>query len=225
MLIHGIDPSRVKAAVFDLGGVFLAGGVESVRSFGQRHVLTPEIWQLLRDELFSDDGMWAAIERGERPLLDFLVHMQRQIAGRGVEISLEDARQFMGNGDPSAATSRVRREIVAAAERIRRRMPTALLTNNIAEWRPAWRAAIDVERLFDVVVDSSEVGTRKPEPRIYELTRERLGLAHAELFFLDDLGPNLKVARSLGWQTLKYDDTARVLEVLEALGNFGAREL
>lgn len=94
MVIHGIDPSRVKAAVFDLGGVFLSGGVESVAVFGQRHGLTAEIWQLLRDELFSGDGLWASIERGERLLHDFLVHMQREIARRGVEISLDDARQF-----------------------------------------------------------------------------------------------------------------------------------
>jgi epoxide hydrolase-like predicted phosphatase len=96
-------------------------------------------------------------------------------------------------------------------------MPTALLTNNIREWRDEWRTLIDVDALFDVVIDSCEVGTRKPETAIYEVTRERLGLPHDALFFLDDIGANLKVARALGWQTLRYDDTARVLEVLDAI--------
>jgi len=67
------------------------------------------------------------------------------------------------------------------------------------------------------VIDSSEVGVRKPEPAIYELTRARLDLPHEAIFFLDDLGVNLKAARALGWQTLRYDDTTRVLEVLDAL--------
>ncbi len=73
------------------------------------------------------------------------------------------------------------------------------------------------DALFDVVIDSSEVGTRKPEPAIYEITQARLGIPHDALFFVDDLGVNLKPARALGWQTLRYDDTARVLEVLDAL--------
>lgn len=214
---HEIDPTRVKAAVFDLGGVILAGGVEAVRAFGGRHGLGPDAWTALRHVLFSNDGPWATLERGESTFDDFLLHMCEEISRAGVRISPEDARNFMGDGDATTSASRVRPEIVAAIERIHASMPTALLTNNVAEWRPVWRSSIDVDGLFDVVVDSSEVGTRKPEEKIYQITRERLGLRHEELFFLDDQGPNLKVARALGWQTLKYEDTGTVLEVLEAL--------
>lgn len=216
-MIHGIDPTRVRAAVFDLGGVILSGGVEAVVAFGQRHGLTLEVWNLIRRSLFSNDGPWAAVERGELRLDDFLSHMREQITRSGISISWEDARSFMGNGDPTASASRVRAEIVDAIARIRERMPTALLTNNVAEWRPVWRASLPVDELFDFVIDSSEVGTRKPEQRIYELTRERLGLPHDGLFFVDDQGPNLKAARALGWQTLKYEDTATVLAVLNGL--------
>jgi putative hydrolase of the HAD superfamily len=124
----------------------------------------------------------------------------------------------MGNTG-AQVTQRLRTEIVDAAARLHGRMPTALLTNNIPEWREGWRSLIDVGALFDVVVDSCEVGMRKPEPAIYELTRAKLGVSHASLFFLDDLGVNLKAARSLGWQTLRYDDTTRVLSVLDALAD------
>ncbi|MEB2283196.1 MAG: hypothetical protein B6D46_05495 [Polyangiaceae bacterium UTPRO1] len=217
MIIEGIDTERVGAAVFDLGGVFLAGGVESVREFGDRHGLTPEAWQTIRRDLFADDtGLWSAVERGQATFADFVARLRALARGHGCDISEADARNFMGNTG-AAPTQRLRTEIVAAAARIRARMPTALLTNNIPEWRDAWRSLIDVERLFDVVVDSSEVGMRKPEPAIYELTRDHLGIAHASIFFLDDLGVNLKPARALGWQTLRYDDTARVLAVLDAL--------
>ena len=71
--------------------------------------------------------------------------------------------------------------------------------------------------LFDVIIDSSEVGARKPEPRIYEITREKLGVAHDEIFFLDDIGQNLKAARALGWNTVLFTDTDEALAVLETL--------
>jgi putative hydrolase of the HAD superfamily len=217
VLIHGIDPSRVKAAVFDLGGVFLAGGVENVRAFGERHGLDASVWSEIRHRLFSNDGPWAAVERGESTLDHFVTQLRDAIRDGGGQVSLAKAYDFMGNSDPHASGGRLRPEIVAAAARVHERMPTALLTNNVTEWRPMWTSQIDVDRLFDVVIDSSQVGVRKPEPRIYEITRERLCVRHSDIFFVDDLGQNLKPARALGWQTLKYDDTQTVLEVLAAL--------
>jgi len=217
MVVEGIDTTRVEAAVFDLGGVFLAGGVESVQAFGDRHGLAPEAWRAIRRDLFHDeDGIWSAVERGHATFSEFVTRLRKLALEHGCEVSEADARNFMGNGGP-APTQRLRTEIVEAAARLHARMPTALLTNNIPEWRSDWRALIDVDGLFDLVVDSCEVGMRKPEPGIYELTRARLGLPHTSLFFVDDLGVNLKSARALGWQTLRYDDTARVLSVLDAL--------
>jgi putative hydrolase of the HAD superfamily len=217
MIIEGIDPGRVEAAVFDLGGVFLAGGVESVHAFGDRHGLDADAWRAIRRELFQDDdGLWAAVERGRATFAEFVARLRELAAEHGSQVSVEDARNFMGNTG-FAATERLRTEIVDAAARLHTRMPTALLTNNIPEWRGGWRSLLDVDGLFDVVVDSCEVGMRKPEPAIYELTRAKLGLPHTSLFFVDDLGVNLKAARTLGWQTLRYDDTARVLSVLDAL--------
>lgn len=217
MLIESIDTDRVEAAVFDLGGVFLAGGVESVQAFGDRHGLTVEAWRAIRRDLFHDEeGIWSAVERGHATFADFVTRLRKLALEHGSDVSEADARNFMGNSGTSA-TQRLRTEIVDAAARLHAHMPTALLTNNIREWRSGWRSLIDVEGLFDVVIDSCDVGTRKPESAIYEIMRGKLGLPHESIFFLDDLGVNLKAARSLGWQTLKYDDTARVLSVLDAL--------
>lgn len=216
-VIHGIDPSRIGAAVFDLGGVFLAGGVEAVASFGDRHGVPADAWQTIRRDLFHHEtGLWCDVERGTCTFDDFVTRLRARAAEHGVTLSERDAQNFMLNTGESGR-ERLRPEIVAAAERIHARMPTALLTNNIREWRDEWRSLIDVDSLFDVVVDSCEVGARKPDTAIYEVTRERLGLPHDALFFLDDIGTNLKVARALGWQTLRYDDTARVLLVLDAI--------
>jgi putative hydrolase of the HAD superfamily len=213
--IEGIEPERVEAAVFDFGGVFVAGGVESVQGFGDRHGLGPDAWRQIRRELFDDTGLWSAVERGGATFEEFVTRLRALCADHGSEVSLQDAANFMGNAGDT--TERLRPEIIAAVRRLHARMPTALLTNNIPEWRQWWRSLFDVDALFDVVIDSCEVGMRKPEPEIYELTRAKLDVPHSAVFFLDDLGVNLKSARALGWQTLRYDDTTRVLTVLDAL--------
>ena len=67
----------------------------------------------------------------------------------------------------------------------------AILTNNVREWEPIWRAKLPVDEIFETVVDSAFVGMRKPDPAIYELTLERLdGIAAAECLFIDDTEVN-----------------------------------
>jgi epoxide hydrolase-like predicted phosphatase len=80
---------------------------------------------------------------------------------------------------------------------------TALLTNNIREFADAWRSLIPVDDLFDLVVDSSREGIRKPNPAIFRLTLERLGgLMPERTVFLDDLEANLQAANALGIHTV-----------------------
>jgi putative hydrolase of the HAD superfamily len=68
--------------------------------------------------------------------------------------------------------------------------------------------------LFDFVIESSVVGLRKPDPRIYELACERLEVEPAETVFIDDLGINLKPARAMGMTTVKAVSAEQVLEEL-----------
>jgi len=214
--MNPIDSGRVRAVVFDLGGVFLEGGPDRVRAFGERHGLTREAWDRIREELFVTGDWWNRVERAELGLDEFSSELRSRVAAQGIEISLDQARNFMGM--PGTDTeSRLRPEIVDACRRLRACMPTALLTNNIREWHASWRRRVPADELFDVIVDSSEVGMRKPEPPIYRLVEERLGLPGSALLFVDDLGVNLKTAKSLGWQTVKYDDTARVLDILRTV--------
>jgi putative hydrolase of the HAD superfamily len=81
-------------------------------------------------------------------------------------------------------------------------MPLALLTNNVKEFGSSWRATFPVDELFPVVIDSSEVGLRKPDPRIYELTCERVGVVPTAVVFLDDNLENVCAAESLGIETV-----------------------
>ena len=222
-----LDPRRVRAAVFDFGGVLMEGGPTDVVAFGARLGLDADAWQRIRTDLFGNDGPWARLERGEIPLDRFVDDLHASLRAAGIEVPREQAAGFMGSPEPMSAAERLRPSLLEEVRRLRRRMPTALLTNNVREWREGWRGLIDVanaveleqgESLFDVVVDSSEVGTRKPEPRIYEITRERLGVAHEEIFFVDDIGQNLKAARRLGWQTYLYTNAEDLRTVLAKLG-------
>jgi putative hydrolase of the HAD superfamily len=70
--------------------------------------------------------------------------------------------------------------------------------------------------VFDVVVESSVVGIRKPEPRFYEIACEQLGITPHEAVFLDDLGINLKPAAAMGMATIKVVDPDDALRRLEA---------
>ena len=212
-----IDPARVRAAVFDLGGVLIEGGPREVVAFGERVGLDRQHWEGLRRELFGNVGPWADLERGEITFEAFVADLKRRVTAAGGTVDDDTARAFMGRPEPMKATSEIRAAMVAAVRALKKVMPTALLTNNIVEWRPGWSAVFDDPTLFDVVVDSSAVGARKPEARIYEITRERLDLPHDAIFFVDDIGQNLKAARELGWQTLLFTDEREVLPVLGAL--------
>jgi putative hydrolase of the HAD superfamily len=108
------------------------------------------------------------------------------------------------------------RQVRAAGHR------TALLTNNVREWELAWRALMPFDELFDVTVDSSAVGLRKPDPAIYRLTCERLGLDPAECLFVDDLECNVAAARALGMEALLCaDGPATAAEVRRLMLNGG----
>jgi putative hydrolase of the HAD superfamily len=83
---------------------------------------------------------------------------------------------------------------------------TGLITNNVREFGDAWRAMLPVDELFDVVVDSHQVGMRKPDPRIFRLALEQLGgVAPERTVFLDDFPGNLAAAKALGMRTILVD--------------------
>lgn len=119
-------------------------------------------------------------------------------------------------GDPGVEDGGwpLRPEMIEVCRLLRRHMPTALLSNTVPEWREGLRRRVDMDALFDVVVESSEVGMRKPEPRIYALLEERLGLPGEALLFVDDLGSNLRPARARGWRTIKFESATPVLQLL-----------
>lgn len=104
----------------------------------------------------------------------------------------------------------------------RRGFRAALLTNNVREWEPTWRAMLPVDELFETVVDSAFVGCRKPDPRIYELTLGRVGLDPENCIFIDDMEINCEAAAELGIHAVHFRENAQVRrevhQLLEAHG-------
>jgi putative hydrolase of the HAD superfamily len=93
----------------------------------------------------------------------------------------------------------------------------ALCTNNVREWEPLWRPKLPIDDIFETVVDSAFVGTRKPEPEIYGIVLERLGLPAEACAFVDDLEINVAAARELGFRGVHFTDTGRAIAELEDL--------
>ena len=206
----------VKAVIFDLGGVVFGSPFEHFDTYERTAALpTGSVRRVIARS--SQDGAWAALERGELTMPAFCAALDAEAAAEGVVIEAAEIMALIGQGNGS------RPEMITAITRIREHgLLTAALTNN---WPggsgngspPALRALT----VFDVIVESAVEGMRKPDPRIYELTCARLGVEPADAVFLDDIGANLKPARAMGMTTIKVDDTAQALRDLEAVLGFG----
>jgi putative hydrolase of the HAD superfamily len=204
----------IKAVLFDFGGVVLTSPFEAFASHEREHGL-PDGFLRGLNATNPDTNAWAKLERSEVDLDGFAELFEAEAAAAGHHV---DARTVLG-----LLSGQVRPEMVTALRRIRDHgLPLGLLTNNFVTGpgsgtthvRPDIAEAL---ALFDVVIESSREGVRKPDPAAYELALERLGASAEHVVFLDDLGVNLKPARAMGMTTIKVVDPDRALAELEAV--------
>jgi putative hydrolase of the HAD superfamily len=204
--------SGYKAAIFDIGGVLTHSPVTRIMEFCTEQAIPDDV----RYAIFGpDDGPWSRFERSELSREEFAAEFDRHVtpcgtAARGVPFM---EWFFQGFGE--------RPEVVAVVKHLRGHVKLGAITNNVAREEPAQRrtSGIDVQSLFDVVVESAIEGVRKPHPRIFQIACERLEIEPPEAVFLDDLGSNLKGAKALGMHTIKVDHTLSAIDELEqALG-------
>ncbi len=114
--------------------------------------------------------------------------------------------------------------MIEAVRRCRTQLKTAMLTNNfLGEDAPEGGRMGALVDLFDVVIESSKAGVRKPDPKFYEMACAELAIEPHEAVFLDDLGINLKPARAMGMTTIKVVDPAQAIADLEAVVGFPLR--
>ena len=190
---------RIEAVIFDFGGVFIPSPFPYFETIGLEMGAGPgQITEIVFGSLYEDgDHPYHRLERGEIPLQQ----ARDEIISRGREMYNLEVDIFQLFGRMSAG---VHLELVDRVRGLKREgYPTAMITNNIREYTTEWRAPMPVEELFDLVVDSSEVGMRKPNPAIFRLTLDRLGgLPPGRTVFLDDTEGNVNAARSLGMRAV-----------------------
>lgn len=201
----------VSAVLFDFGGVILSSPFDAFAAYERRAGLPPDFIRKV-NSTDPDRNAWARLERNECTIDEFVIAFEAEAAALGHRVD--------GTAVLACLEGELRPRMVRAVRRCRETLSTALLTNNIVTGSPHWSSGgsfADLLPLFDVVVESSVVGCRKPEQRFYELALDALGVAASDVVFLDDLGINLKPARQMGMATIKVVDPDAALDELAAI--------
>lgn len=203
----------VRAVLWDFGGVITTSPFEAFARYEHENGLPREFIRGLNAANHHENA-WAKLERSEVAFDEFCTLYEAEAAAAGHTI---DARAVLAclSGD-------VRPAMVQALHTIKANgLKQACLTNNFTSMSSGDRnGRTPILDVFDVIVESSRIGVRKPEPAFYRIACEQLGIEPAEAVMLDDLGVNLKPARELGMKTIKVVKQAQALEELEAILGF-----
>ena len=203
----------IEVVLFDFGGVILTSPFDAFAAY-EAEVDLPQGTVRRINSTNPDDNAWARFERRQVDAEQFGRLFEAEAAAQGYIV---DAARIL-----EGLHGTLRPTMVEALRRCSDRLRTGMLTNNITpiDSQPFSDDVVEVVGLFDEVIQSSVEGCRKPEPRIYEIACERLGVEPVACVFLDDLGINLKPARAMGMTTIKVVDPAEAIGELEAVVGF-----
>lgn len=198
--------SRIRAVLFDLGGVVFESPLHTITSFEKDQGFPPgTVGGIVMRS--GPDGAWACHERGEISARTFRRRFSEEARRFGVEL---DVSKMMRRIESNLG---VHLQVLEAVHRLRKNgIAVAAVTNN---WNGLDMSA--VMNHFPIVVESYVEGVRKPEPAIYRRALSRLGVEPGEAAMLDDIGANLKTARTMGMATIKVTDPDEALEELGRL--------
>ncbi len=207
----------IKAVLWDFGGVFTTSPFEAFNRYEAEKGIPLNFIRSVNANN-PDSNAWAQFESSQLELAEFDALFAAETESAGHRIPGIDVLNLLA-GD-------VRPEMVEALGLIKQHYRVACITNNVqgAGEGPgmatdAAKAAqvLEILALFDVVIESSKVGIRKPEPRIYEMACEAIAVDPTEVVFLDDLGINLKPAKAMGMATIKVVSSAQALGELSEI--------
>ncbi|MDQ3647897.1 MAG: HAD family phosphatase [Actinomycetota bacterium] len=201
-----------SAIVCDFGGVLTTPLEHALNGFAESCGTTlADLGQAMRASTErAGDHPLHALERGEISEGEFVRRTSSKLA-EGIELSELGEGYF-------TRLERNERMLEFLAELRGRGLRLALCTNNVREWEPRWRAMLpEIHELFEVVVDSGFVGTRKPEPEIYRIVLRRLGLTGPECLFVDDLEINCVAATDTGMHAVHFRETHQAIAEVRAL--------
>jgi putative hydrolase of the HAD superfamily len=203
--------SDIRAVISDFGGVLTNPLWEAFAAWNERAGADPGVLGMALQRAAEERGEHPlyALEKGELTEAEFTAVVQAQLPG---DIRLDGFREvYFAHLHPNEPMIELMRELRGRGLRM------AMLTNNVREWEPLWRAKLPVDEIFEVVVDSAFVGMRKPQRDIYELTLDRLGDVRAEeCLFVDDVDVNCAMATELGMTAVHYRDPEQAIAEIRA---------
>ena len=205
-----------RAVLWDFGGVILSSPFEAFRAY-ERELNLPEDFIRGLNARNPDTNAWAKMERSEVPLQDFVSLFEAE--------ALEQGHKIDGWRVLRSISGDIRPQMVEALRRCKKHFRVACITNNMksgegpsmARSPEKANAVAEVMTLFEHVFESSRLGWRKPDPRIYRHACDLLGVEPEHCIYLDDLGVNLKPARAMGMRTIKVGDPDIAIAELEAM--------
>jgi putative hydrolase of the HAD superfamily len=202
-----------EAVIWDFGGVFTTSPFEAFARYERANGLPADLIRRINSQNHLSNA-WARFERAELDLDGFDKAFADEALAMGHYVPGKDIIGLL-SGD-------FRPEMIEALCRIKTKYKTGCITNNVpsnqmgsTEGRMLY--AKEVMGLFDHVIESAKMGIRKPNPRIYEMMCEALGVKANACIFLDDLGVNLKPARAMGMETIKVESALQAIAALEKL--------
>jgi len=217
----------LRAVLWDFGGVILTSPFEAFRRYESATGLPQDFIRTI-NSTNPHSNAWALLERSDISTKEFDELFAQESSARGHRVPGADVLALLA-GD-------IRPNMVAALDAvIAAGFKTACLTNNMVTTNNDMVTTSDntvttsessneraseltaVMNRFDVIVESSKVGVRKPEPRFYEIACEMLDVTPGECVFLDDLGINLKSAAAMGMRTIKVVDPVDAISQLAAI--------
>jgi putative hydrolase of the HAD superfamily len=207
-------PAPLRAVISDFGGVLTTPLIGAFAKVQDRHGVPVEALGLAMMRIAEADGAHPLfeLECGRMTEAAFLARLGETLSAElDRPVAMHDfAEAYFEHLDTNHEMVAFLRALPAHGLRL------ALLTNNVREWEPHWRAMVPVDEIFELVVDSAFVGMRKPDPEIYALTLERLGIPGEECLFLDDIEINVDAARAFGMHGVWFRDTAQAIADIEA---------
>jgi putative hydrolase of the HAD superfamily len=206
--------SRIEAVISDFGGVLTSPLIESYAAVQESSGVPLDALGRAMASIAERNGSnpLFELETGRLSEAEFLDGLGRELTAQlGRPVSMRDfGERFFENLHPNERMLEFMRGLRERGYKL------GICTNNVREWEPRWRSKLPVDEIFSVVVDSAFVGSRKPEPRIYEITLERLAVPPQVALLIDDIELNCTAARDFGMRAVWFRDTDQAIADIEA---------
>src|SRR3981189_1170475 len=215
---HG-QGMRIEAVIWDFGGVLTTSPFEAFARYETERGLPADIIRRTNAANHLENA-WAKFERAEVDIEAFDRLFAAESLALGAEVRGKDVLPLLAGDlrpDMGAAFKGI------AAQTNTGGTPNNLPANAIGSLGGRSIYVAEVMALFDHVIESAKIGLRKPDPRIYRMMVEALGVDPRACVYLDDLGVNLKPARDMGMTTIKVLNAAQAIAELETATGLALR--